>query len=1218
MAEENKTIKERIKEFGLSSISVDNRTTVFVLTAIILLGGMVSYIGMPKEAFPDVVTPEIYVGTPYPGNSPLDIEKLITRPIEKEINTITGIDEVNSTSIQGYSSIQVKFDFSVTPEEALRKVKDKVDVAMSDSDFPDDLPSDPNVFEMNMSEMMPIMNINLSGDFSLDQLKKYGEYLKDEIEDLPQITEVDIRGVMDKEVKVDLDIHKMEATKVAFSDVANAISQENLTISGGDIKVDQFERSVRVVGEYSNWEEIKNVVVKHENGNVIYLRDIGTVGFGEEDKTSYARQYRKPVVMLDVKKRAGENLIEASDQISLILEKAKEEVFPSTLEVSVTADQSDQTRTQLSELENSILFGIVLVVGVLLFFLGLRNALFVGIAIPLSMFLSFFILNALGVTLNVIVLFSLVLALGMLVDNGIVTVENIYRLMDEGYSPIQAAKAGVGEVAWPIIASTATTLAAFVPLALWPGVMGEFMKYLPITLIIVLTSSLFVALVINPVFSAVFMKLQEEDIKFNNKWLIIRGVLLLLALGLDIAGDVSSEADPLNYLASIVISIVLMTFLGKFVFIAKNTHRKRLLMPSIFLIVLSIVYFVAGQTVSANFIGITGTFILLNAFVIFPSSVFFQEKIIPWMENAYDGFIRQTLSGSRPYWFLGGTFGLLVFSGFLIVKFTPKVNFFPENDPQYLNIFIQNPIGTDIEATNKITKEIEDIIFVELNKTAIDEDGKPVVHTDKKTGVTDTIQIMDIVESVIAQVGEGTSDPNEGVQMGNTPHKARITVSFEEYQDRFGINTSEVQTQIRDALTGFPGIKIMVDKNKNGPPQGAPINIELKGDNYIELMAQADQIRRFIQEGRIGGIEELKLDVEEGKPELTVKVDRAKARQLGLSTASIGNALRTSIYGSEVSTYKEGEDDYPIYVRLSKDYRYNPEMLLNQRITFKDMNTGRVVQVPISAVATAQKTSTFSAVKRADLDRVITISSNVLEGYNANEVVANIKDRLEDYDLPESVGLAFTGQQEEQAEEMAFLSSALAIAFFLIILIIVMQFNSISTPFIIGFSVLFSLIGVLLGLVITQMDFVIVMSMIGIISLAGIVVNNAIVLIDFTNLLIDRRHEELGLEEGEKVPFEDVIKAIEEGGKTRLRPVLLTAITTVLGLLPLAIGLNIDFFTFFKELDPNIYVGGENVAFWGPMAWTIVYGLTFATFLTLVIVPVMYFILKKAKYKVVK
>ncbi|MEQ8522640.1 MAG: efflux RND transporter permease subunit, partial [Vicingaceae bacterium] len=556
--ENNKTENKKglLKDFGLTNASLNNKTTVFVLLFIITLGGLVSYLSMPRESFPEVVIPQIYVGTAYPGNSPLDVEKLISRPLEKEINTITGIDKLTSTSVQGFSTILVEFDFDVTPEEALRKVKDKVDIAMSDGDFPTDLPADPNIFEMNLSEMTPIMNINLSGDFSIDQLEDYAEYLEDEIEALPEITEVDIRGVQKKEMKIMVDLYKMQNNEISLGDIAMAINNENATISAGDILSDNYRRTVRIVGEYKNAEEIENTIIKNEKFNVVYLRDIAEVSFEDKEKESYAREYTKPVVMVDVKKRAGENLINASDKITAILDHAKAHVFPRNLEISITNDQSDQTRMQVSELENSIIFGMLLVIGVLLFFLGIRNALFVGIAIPLSMFIAFLILGAMGVTLNMMVLFSLVLALGMLVDNGIVVVENIYRLMDEGMSGYDAAKHGVGEVAWPIIASTATTLAAFIPLAIWPGIMGEFMKFLPITLIVVLSSSLFVALVINPVLTSVFMKVEEINTPRKKVFRIV-GILIGSGLLITLLGVI--------WLGNLLIISGLIGLLNKFV-----------------------------------------------------------------------------------------------------------------------------------------------------------------------------------------------------------------------------------------------------------------------------------------------------------------------------------------------------------------------------------------------------------------------------------------------------------------------------------------------------------------------------------------------------------------------------------------------------------------------------------------------------------------------------
>ncbi len=1153
---------EKLKEFGLSTWATLNKTTVLVITTIIVISGLYAYIDVPKESFPEVTVPQIYVGTAAPGNSPTDVEKLITRPLEKEINTITGVDEIVSVSTQGYSAIDIKFTFDVTPEEALRKVKDKVDKAKSDPDFPKDLPADPNVFELNFTELMPVMNINLSGDFSLDDLKDYAEILEERIEALPEISKVDIRGVMDKEVEIQVDYLKAEAMQVSFNDIASAIQQENLSISGGDILVDEFKRTLQIVGEFRSMADVENVVVKSENQNTIYLRDIATVQFKEKEKESFAREYMRPVITLDIIKRSGKNLIAASDKINAIIEEAKKNDLPESLSLTITNDQSDQIRTQVDELQNSIIFGVILVVGILLFFLGLRNALFVGIAIPLSMFMSFMILYALGITFNVMVLFSLVLALGMLVDNGIVVVENVYRLMDEkGMSALQASRYGVGEVAWPIIASTATTLAAFIPLAFWPGLMGEFMKYLPITLIIVLSSSLFVALVINPVFTALYMRVGLDKTNYRRVNLV-SGSLTLIGL-LFVAGSYLAQgadgSDPLG-----------------------------------------------GLRVFGNILLVAGILGFLNAYVLAPATLRFQNDFLPRLENAYERFLNWVLAGRRPWFFFFGT-GLLFFVSIVLMgAFTPKVEFFPSNEPQYLNIFIEKPIGTSIEATNAVALEIERRVIDVLNSDQFKAE-------DPKTGETTTF----LVNSVIGQVGNGTSDPNQGPQLGNTPHKARITVSFVPFQDRRGLSTNDVMNAIREELKNYPEAEVVVTKNENGPPQGPPINIEIKGDDYDSVLFYATGLKRFIEARRMAGIEELKLDVNKAKPEMPITIDREKARRYGLSTYQVGDAIRTALFGREVSTYKDGEDDYEINIRFNDDYRNNADALMNQKITFRDPANGRIKQVPISAVATFDKSNTFSAVKRIDLDRVITIQSNVLEGYNANEIVATLKNELMNFEVPNSITFEFTGQQEEQAEQMSFLTKALMIALFMIFLIIVAQFNSTSTPFIIGFSVFFSMIGVLLGLVIFQMDFVILMTMIGIISLAGVVVNNAIVLIDYTNLIRERKKAELNMDDAAHLEFAEVETAIVQGGKTRLRPVLLTAITTVLGLLPLAIGLNIDFVGFMYDYDPKFYIGGDNNVFWKPMSWAIIFGLTFATFLTLVIVPVMYWYLARAKYKFV-
>ena len=1075
---------KKFKEFKLSSWAISNKSTVAVITFIVVLGGLLSYISMPRENFPEIIVPQIYVATPYPGNSALDVEKLITKRLEKEINAITGIDKITSNSIQGYSSIKVEFNFDITPSEALLKVKDRVDIAMADKDFPKDLPSEPSVTEVNFSELKPIMNINLSGDFSMDQLKDYAEYLEDEIESLTEISGVDIRGVQEKELEVAIDLYKMQASKISFTEIENAIAFENQSISSGDILEDGTRRNVRVVGEFVDPLKVKDIVVKREKGNIVYLRDIADVTFKEQEKESYAREYLQPVVMLDVKKRSGQNLLVASSKIDEIIKIAKANVFPSNLVVSKTNDQSNDTKTMVSDLENSIVLGIILVVAVLYFFLGFRNALFVGIAIPLSMLLSFIILSFLGVTLNTMVLFSLVIALGMLVDNGIVVVENVYRLMGKGLSRTEAAKKGVGEVAMPIIASTATTLAAFLPLVLWDGIIGEFMQWLPITLIIVLSSSLFVALVINPMLISLFMKVDPEK-----------------------------ENRP---------------------------------------------------------------------------------TIIKALEKSYQKFLNYALSGKNPYGILAGTFSLLFLAAGLMYIFPPKILFFPDTEAKQVFVFLEYPIGTDIEETNLLSKRIESDIENHLKQYEVDGENF-------------------LVTSVIGQVGEGTADPSQGQTGGNTPNKARITVDFIKFQDRKGVSSEQVLREIREAIQGYPGVRIVVDKPGDGPPTGSPINLEIKGDDYGLILETANNLKLFIDMANIPGIEELKLDIDQRKPELLVHVDRQKARRLGISTAQIGSSLRTALYGKEVSTYKDLKDDYPINIRLKNAFRYDRNALMNQKITFRNQSSGRIKQVPISAVATTENNSSFNAVKRIDMDRVVTVYSNVLSGYNATDVNAKIRAFIEDFEIPKGLEISFTGEQEKQAEEMAFLSKALLIAVLLIFLILVAQFNSASTPIIISISVVLSLIGVLFGLLIFRMDFVILMTMIGIISLAGIVVNNAIVLIDYINLTIKRKRRALNLDASEKLTSSQLLECVVEGGKTRLRPVLLTAITTILGLLPLALGININFKTLVTELNPNFYIGGENVAFWGPMGWAIIYGLTFATFLTLVVVPILYYLINKIK-----
>ncbi|MFZ1687581.1 MAG: efflux RND transporter permease subunit [Flavobacteriales bacterium] len=1150
------------KQFAITSWAVKNRTTVIVITALIFVYGIYSYIAMPKESFPEVVTPEIYVGTQYNSSSVVDIEKLITKPLEKEINTITGIDEINSTSVPNYSTIQVKFDYDVTPTEALRKVKDAVDKAQGDVNFPKDLPAEPNIFELNFSEMIPVMNINLSGDHSIDQLHHYAKILEDRIEALPQINKVDIRGVPEKEVQVTVDVHKLEALELNFGDVAQALQSENLTMSGGEVLTDGTRRAVRVIGEFSDMDMIRELVIKNENQKEVRLSDVATVAFDYKEADSYAREYGKPVVMLDVIKRAGENLIIASDSINAIVERAKGTVLPPDLTITVTNDQSGQTRVQVEELFNHIIFGVILVVGTLLFFLGLRNALFVGLAIPMSMFISFILLNAFGVTLNIMVLFSLILALGRLVDDGIVIVENIYRHMSNGEPAMVATRKAVGEVTMPIVAATTATVMVFVPLLFWPGLMGQFMKWMPITFMVALSSSLFVALVVNPALSTQFMKVERERPN-GRKVYRLSGILAVVGTLIAVLGH-SAHSGFVTGLGTVT---VFFAFLG-----------------------------------------------LLNLWVGVPGTRWFQDVFLPRLEARYERFLRYALARHHPRTFFFGTFGLLFLAIILLAVIPPKVEFFPINEPRYVNVFIEAPIGTDIEKTDKVTRIMEAQVNKIINQPPYTE-TKEVTQPDGSTR-TDTVNWF--INSVIAQVGNGTSDPGSGeVSMANTPHKGRIQMSFVDFAERRGLKTNDLMLKLQKELPGYPGMIITVDKDAAGPPTGKPINIEITGEEIEPLLVEAERLKKFMESKNVPGVEALRIDIDRAKPEMPIIIDRAKARRLNVSTYAIADAIRSALFGKEVSTYRiEGDDDdYKIMVRLKDEQRYDVDAIMDMKITFRDMLNGQIRQVPISAVATDQRSSTFSAIKRTDLKRVVTVSSNVIAGYNSNEVIAQMKEVLLGYVKDEQFTTVFTGQQEQQMKEMSFLGSAFLIALFIVFLIIVWQFNSISYPMVILSTVLFSTIGVFLGLIVFRMDFIILMTMLGIISLIGVVVNNAIVLMDFAKLLFERQREKLGLAEDAVLPIDASREALITAGKTRLRPVLLTAVTAVLGLLPLAVGFNLNFGTLFTELDPHIHIGGDNVIFWGPLSWAVIYGLTFATFLTLIMVPVMLLIIAKIKHR---
>lgn len=1142
--------KNADKEFAPSSWAIDNPSVVYVMIAIFFLMGVSAYFAMPREDFPEVEETKIYVSTPYPGNTAEDVERLLTDPLEDRLKNLSNVVEITSTSQEDYSMIVVEFDEDITVENAKQRVKDEVDSEKAGEDWPifNNAKVEPNVFDLNLSESFPIMNVNLTGDYPVDKLKEYAEYLEDKIEDLPEIKGVDIRGAQDKEVEVAVDIYKMMAAKVSFQDILGAIANGNMTMSAGNLKTSGQRRTIRVVGEINSPEDLENFVVKSENGSAIYLKDVATVDFHEEDKTTYARERGESVVMLDVKKRSGKNAISAGEEIRSLVAEAQQSYLPADIHISFANDSSSKTLNQVDDLVNNIIFGIILVVTVLMFFLGFRNALFVGFAIPMSMFMSFMILSAMGYTLNTMILFGLIMGLGMLVDNGVVVVENVYRLMEEeGMSRIQAAKKGIGEIAVPIIISTLTTVAAFVPLGMWPGIMGEFMIFFPITLSVVLGSSLFVAIFMNSMLVSQFMEIGEKELTRKQ---LIRLTILLVAIGL-------------------------------FMFIVGGAVRGL-----------------------GTLLFVTAGMFWLYKYVIKKSANRFQRRTLKKMENLYEKQLKQALRGKNVYWYFGAMVVLLLAAfvsfGASLGSGRTKVEFFPDNTPNQIIVYVEYPQGTSIEKTNEITKAIERRVY-----DIVDSDT--FMKGDKNL----------LVESSVSQVGKGAENPfTEGGSAAEMPHRGKMTLSMREFKYREGEDSEKLRKEIQEGLRGiYPGVTISVEKDAVGPPAGYPINIELEGQNYDTLINVAERMRSFINSKSIAGIEELKIDVNKGKPAMEVVVDREKAGELGVSVGQVGQQLRQSLFGDKAGIYKKDGEDYNINVRFNEDLRYNTSALFNQKMIFRDPANGQIKEVPVSAVASQRNTSSFSAIKHRDAKRVVTVYSALQPGFtDAGAIVSEIQNVMPEFEgMPEGVEVDYTGQIEEQNKQMEFLMGAFFSGLGLIMLILIFQFGGISKPAIIMIAIFLSFIGVFGGLMLTGWPFVIMMTMMGIIALAGIVVNNGVVLLDYTQILIDRKKVALGLDDKDLLTLEEASEAIVRGGKARLRPVLLTAITTVLGLIPLAIGLNINFFSLFSSFDPQLYIGGDNVIFWGPLAWTVIFGLIVATFLTLIIVPVLFNITYRMK-----
>jgi multidrug efflux pump len=1100
-----------------------NQKTVYLFTVVLFIVGIVIYNILPKEQFPDIKVPQIYVQTIYAGTTPGDIENTITKPIEKQIKTIAGVKRVKSNSLQDFSIILVEFNPDVKVDDALRKVKDKVDIVQ----LPKDLTKKPVVQDVNFSEF-PIMNINLAGNFPLSKLKDFAEDLQDEIEGLPEITRVDIVGALTREIQINLDLYKAQASGLTFYDVQSAIQGENVNISGGELNVEGIRRTLRVKGEFKSMEQIQNIRLRSSSGAMIRLGDVAEVIDSSEEQQDFARLNNKKVVTLNVIKRGGANLIAASERIEQIIENAKDTRLPQGLEVKITADSSERTKGDINDLINTVILGFIFVVLVLMFFMGVRDAIFVGLSVPLSALLAFIPLYFMGFTLNTIVLFAFLLGLGIVVDDAIVVIENSHRIFNRyrHISIVDAVKLAASEVFVPVLSGTVTTVMPFVPLLFWPGIVGEFMKFLPITLICTLIASLIVAYVMNPVFAVSFMKRHDENEHIDT--------------------SVQSLKKPM-------IILVVCALLGYLVNIGLGN----------FFVLIALLY-------------------AFNHFILTPKIIIpFQEKSLPAFKNNYQKLISWVITGYRPVFAVIAMIGLLIFTFVLMGIVKPKVIFFPSGDPDYIYIYNNMPVGTDARVTDSVTKIIEKKVFEVLKK----ENAEGMVN------------------SVISNVGKNAGDPTNP-DRAPTPQKSKVTVAFVSKINRGGISSEVMLDKVRRAIKALPlpGSTISVDRENNGPPTGAPIAVEIAGDDFKELAKLEKDVRRAIDKSGIQGIEELKSDLITNKPEIIIDVDKEKAQREGISSSQVALAVRTALFGTEISKFRDDKDEYPIQLRIKAQDRNQVEKLLSLNITYRDMVMGGVLrEVPLNSIANISYSTSFSQINRKNQERVITLSSNVVQGYNANEIVAEIQTLVDDMDVPSGYTIRMGGEQEDQQETGTFLGGALLAAVILIFLVLVMQFNSISKPIIIFVTILLSFIGVLLGFMAFGQTFSVIMSGVGIIALAGIVVKNGILLIEFTDELLHRGF-----------PLK---KAIIEAGSTRLTPVILTAAAAVLGLVPLAIGLSIDFVAMFTELNPHIHTGSDSAAFWNILAWTIIYGLTFSTILTLVIVPCMYYINERIRDK---
>ena len=1021
----------------LLEILLEHTRPVLLILAFFLVAGAYSYVSMPKEAQPDVVIPIIIVEMSHEGISPEDGERLLIRPMETELRAIEGVKEMTSKAREGVATIVLEFDAGFDNKVALEDVRAAVDLGEAE------LPSDtdkPEVREISFA-LFPALVVGLSGDIPQRTLLQLARDLEDKIEGIPAVLEVDIAGDREDLVEILVDPAKLETYELKMAEVIQFVANNNKLVPAGTMDVGVGRIPVKVPGLYEDVDHILNTPVKVDGDRVIRMSDVATIRQTYKDPSGYARLQGRPAIALEVKKRVGENVIETIEAVKAIVHEEMA-TWPAGVEVEFFQDSSDQVRDMLRDLQNNLISAISLVMLVIFAALGGRSAALVGVAIPGSFLMGLFVLNLFGLTINIVVLFSLILAVGMLVDGAIVVVEFADRKMAEGAPRQRAYLLASQRVALPILSSTLTTLAAFAPLLFWPGIVGEFMKYLPLTLIATLTASLFMALIFVPSLGALFGKAGSGDPK------------VLGALAAAEGGDLEA----------------LQGFTGWYV---RSLHR--------------------------------------------------------WLKHPWRvvGVI---------FLFLVLVYGAKVFLG-------KGVEFFPSVEPEfaYLNMRVRGNLSI----------EEMDAELYEIEKRIIDMPELKTVYA----------------RSGVAMGGGDISEDTHG----------RILFEFVDW--RYRRNASEIMEEMRERVKGIPGIVIEIDSEKAGPPVGKPVQIQLSS-RYPELLDGAVEV----VVAKFNSLDALK-DIEDSRPEPGIEwlleVDRIQSSRFGANISSVGNIVQFVTTGVLLGEYRPDFTDEEVELRVRYPLEYR---------NISELETLRIPTayglVPLSNFVDWSAAPKVGFIERVDSKRAISVKAGVKDGYLADDQVKELRRWLEqDAEIDASVVATFKGEDEEQQEAQAFLMRAFLIALAIMAIILVAQFNNFYYAFLILTAVVFSTVGVFLGLLITGQAFSIVMNGIGVVALAGIVVNNNIVLIDTYAVL--KRH---GL---------DTYDAVLRTGAQRLRPVLLTTVTTILGLVPMVIGLNIDF------IDREITMGAPSTQWWKQLSISIAFGLAFATVLTLVLTPAM-------------